>query len=131
MSHRYSQHKGSYHQFTCYVVQVWHKVADSKFLTQNLTVRRQPEDIWRRAAEIEASHDEDNLAPPSIEELVVVKPKTGRLKALGDADCDIIFAACTVDKKAQFIFQQDNAPSHSSQLTLQVRKKQIFHSLSI
>jgi hypothetical protein len=31
-------------------------------------------DIWKRAGEIEASHTENNLAPPSIEELVAVNP---------------------------------------------------------
>jgi hypothetical protein len=58
-------------------------------------------DIWRRAGEIEASHAENNIASPSIEELVAVKPKTGRPKVLSDADCNVIFAACTVDKKAR------------------------------
>jgi hypothetical protein len=58
----------------------------------------------RRAPEIEASHGEDNLAPPSIEELVDVKPKTRRLKVLSDAHCDIIFAACTVNKRGPYFF---------------------------
>jgi hypothetical protein len=32
---------------------------------------------------------------------VAVKPKTRRLKVLSDEDCDKIFVACTVDKKAR------------------------------
>ncbi len=59
------------------------------------------QDIYRRAGEIEASYAENNLSPPTIEELVAVKPKIGRPKVVSDADGNSIFAACTVNKKAR------------------------------
>jgi hypothetical protein len=58
------------------------------------------QDIWKRAGEIEISHAADNLPPPSIKELVAVKPKSVRPKVLSNEDCNKIFAACTVNKKA-------------------------------
>jgi hypothetical protein len=44
----------------------------------------------KQAGEIEISHAEGNLPPPSIEELVAVKPKSGRLKVLSNKDCNKI-----------------------------------------
>ena len=59
------------------------------------------QDIWRRAGEIEISHVEQDLPPPLIKELVAVKTKTRQPKVLSDEDCDKIFVACTIDKKAR------------------------------
>jgi hypothetical protein len=58
-------------------------------------------DIWKRAGEIEISYAEQDLPLPLIKELVAVKPKTGRPKVLSDEDCDKIFVAYIVDKKAR------------------------------
>jgi hypothetical protein len=56
--------------------------------------------IWARAGQRELDHSEEGLLPPTIEELVAVKPKTGRPKVLSELDCNEIFAACTASKKA-------------------------------
>jgi hypothetical protein len=58
-------------------------------------------DVWRKAGELEVLYSANNLPPPSIEQLVAVKPKTGRPKVLTNADCAVIFAACTANKKAR------------------------------
>ena len=57
--------------------------------------------IWARAGQLEVDHSEEGLPPPTIEELVAVKPKTGRPKVLSESDCNEIFAACTASKKAR------------------------------
>jgi hypothetical protein len=57
-------------------------------------------DVWRRAGKIKALYSANNLPPLSIERLVAVKPKTGRPKVLTNIDYTVIFAACTVSKKA-------------------------------
>jgi hypothetical protein len=57
--------------------------------------------IWTQAGQLEVSHSEEGLPPPTIEELVAVKSKTGRPKILDEVDCNAIFAACTASKKAQ------------------------------
>jgi hypothetical protein len=57
--------------------------------------------IWARAGQLEIDHFEKDLPPPTIEELVAVKPKAGRPKVLSESDCNAIFAACTASKKAQ------------------------------
>ena len=53
--------------------------------------------IWARASQLEIDRD---IPPPTIEELVAVKPKAGRPKVLSELDCNAIFAACTASKKA-------------------------------
>jgi hypothetical protein len=35
-------------------------------------------DIWKRAGELDIYHEENGLPPPTIEETVATKPKTGR-----------------------------------------------------
>jgi len=50
---------------------------------------------------MEIAHAENSLPTPSIEQLVTVKAKTGRPKILSDENCNTIFAACTVNKKAR------------------------------
>jgi|SRR6266487_6862153 hypothetical protein len=57
--------------------------------------------IWARAGKLEIHHAEQNLPPPTIEELVAVKPKTRRPKVLSELDCNTIFTACTASKKAR------------------------------
>ena len=56
--------------------------------------------IWAQARQLEVDHSEQGLLAPTIEELVVVKPKTRRPKVLSESDCDVIFAAYTASKKA-------------------------------
>src|SRR5450432_3222724 len=56
-------------------------------------------DIWMHAGNLEVQHNENDLLPPTIEELVAIKPKTGRPPILSSKDCNDIFAACTKDKK--------------------------------
>lgn len=58
-------------------------------------------DIWAWAGQVEVDCSEQNLPPPTIEELVKVKPKTRRPKVLSNKDCNTIFAACTANKRAQ------------------------------
>jgi hypothetical protein len=57
--------------------------------------------IWAWAGQLEVNNSEQGLPAPTIEELVAVKPKAGRPKVLSESDCNKIFAACTVSKKAQ------------------------------
>jgi hypothetical protein len=57
--------------------------------------------IWARAGQLEADNSEQGLPPPTIEELVAVKPKAGRPKVLSKSDCNEIFAACTASKEAR------------------------------
>ena len=57
--------------------------------------------IWARAGQLEVDHSEEGRPPPTIEELVAVKPKTGRPKVLSESDCNEIYAACTASKKAR------------------------------
>ncbi len=58
-------------------------------------------DIWARAGQLELDYAAQNLPAPTIEELVAIKPKTGRPKVLSLDDCNQIFAACTANKKAR------------------------------
>jgi hypothetical protein len=57
--------------------------------------------IWARAGQLEVNYSVQGLPAPTIEELVAVKPKTGRPKVLSESDCNAIFAACTASKKAR------------------------------
>jgi hypothetical protein len=57
-------------------------------------------DIWAQAGQLEIDHAAQNLPAPTIKELVAIKPKTGRSKALIPDNCNQIFVACTANKKA-------------------------------
>jgi hypothetical protein len=48
----------------------------------------------------EIDHSEKVLSPPTIEELVAVKPKAGRPKVLNKLEWNPIFAACAASKEA-------------------------------
>jgi hypothetical protein len=49
--------------------------------------RQTGHNIWKRAGQIEVDYHEKDLQPPTIEELVAAKPKSGRPKVLSDEDC--------------------------------------------
>ena len=56
--------------------------------------------IWARARRLEVDYSKKGLPPPTIEELVAVKPKSSRPKVLSELDCNTIFAACTALKES-------------------------------
>jgi hypothetical protein len=56
--------------------------------------------IWARVGQFEVDYSEKGLLAPTIEELVVVKPKASRPKVLDELECNAIFIACTTSKEA-------------------------------
>src|SRR5450432_2355176 len=58
-------------------------------------------DIKKKAAEIEIQHIEQNLPPPTRQQQLAIRPKSGRPPVLSEVDKDKIFEAYTKDKESR------------------------------